>query len=251
MRILIFQHVAVEHPGIFRQFWHENDDSMHTVELNAGQPIPNFDNFDLLVVMGGPMDVWQHDSYPWLQSEKAAIRNWVMDLDRPFIGICLGHQLLAAVLGGAVKLMDRPEIGIGEVTLTEAGRRDPLFSGFESRGEAVQWHGAEISPVPDRAEIFAENSACPLQAFPCGAHAYGVPNHFEIPPSTVMEWSNIAEYRAGLKRTLGPQAVDDLDHAVKRRLSCFAVSARRLNDNLAGVVRAHSLSMLHRKRFFA
>ena len=85
MRILIFQHVAVEHPGIFRQFWHENDDSMHTVELDAGQPIPVFDNFDLLVVMGGPMDVWQ---------DKAAIRNWVMDLDRPFVGIALGTNCL-------------------------------------------------------------------------------------------------------------------------------------------------------------
>jgi GMP synthase-like glutamine amidotransferase len=251
MRILIFQHVAVEHPGIFRQFWHENDDSMHTVELDAGQPIPVFDNFDLLVVMGGPMDVWQDDSYPWLQSEKAAIRNWVMDLDRPFVGICLGHQLLAAALGGAVKLMDRPEIGIGEVTLTEAGRRDPLFSGFESQVETFQWHGAEISRLPDRAEILAENSACPVQAFRWGAHAYGLQYHVEITASTVMEWSNIAEYRAGLERTLGPQAVGDLDHAVKRRLSCFAASARRLNDNLAGIVRAHSLSMLRRKRFSA
>ena len=180
MRILIFQHVAVEHPGIFRQFWHENDDSMHTVELDAGQPIPDFDNFDLLMVMGGPMDVWQDDSYPWLQSEKTAIRNWVMDLDRPFIGICLGHQLLAAALGGAVKLMDRPEIGIGEVTLTEAGRRDPLFSGFESQVETFQWHGAEISQLPDRAEILAENSACPVQAFRWGAHAYGLQYHVEI-----------------------------------------------------------------------
>jgi len=132
MRILVFQHVAVEHPGVFRQFWHENGDTLHTVELDAGQSIPDLNNFDLLVVMGGPMDVWQEDHYPWLRSEKAAIRNWVMELDRPFIGICLGHQLLAAALGGGVQLMDRPEIGVSAVDLTEAGRRDALFSGFES-----------------------------------------------------------------------------------------------------------------------
>jgi GMP synthase-like glutamine amidotransferase len=251
MRILVFQHVAVEHPGVFRQFWHDNGDTLHTVELDAGQSIPDFNGFDLLVVMGGPMDVWQEDRYPWLRSEKAAIRNWVMELARPFIGICLGHQLLAAALGGTVELMGRPEIGVSAVDLTEAGRRDALFSGFESPVETFQWHGAEITQPPDGAEILAQNSACAVQAFRWGAHAYGLQYHVEITASTVGEWSNIAEYRSGLERTLGPHAIPDLEQAVKRRLDRFAASARHLNDNLASIIRARSLSMLRRKRFSA
>jgi GMP synthase-like glutamine amidotransferase len=146
--------------------------------------------------------------------------------------------LLAAAIGGAVKLMGRPEIGLGEVDLTEAGTRDPLFAGFAGRLETFQWHGAGVTALPPEAEVLAENTLCPIQAFRWGRHAYGLQYHVEISASTVREWSDIAEYRASLERTLGPHAVGDLDEAVGRRLASFAASARRLNDNLTAVVTA-------------
>jgi GMP synthase-like glutamine amidotransferase len=252
MRILVFQHVPVEHPGAFCQLWRENGDEWCTVELDAGQVIPNFDNLDLLVAMGGPMDVWQEDRYTWLGPEKAAIRHWVKDLGRPFLGVCLGHQLLAAALGGVVRLMDQPEIGLGEVTLTEAGRQDPLFAGFAAPVETFQWHGAEISQLPDGAEVLAMNSACSVQAFRYGPHAYGLQYHVEITDSTVTEWSDIPEYRAGLERILGPGAATRLSESVTRRLPSFAASARRLNDNISAIVAAsRSAIRLRDKRLSA
>ena len=93
MNILVFQHLAVEHPGIFRDFWNESGHRWHAVELDAGESIPDLAPYDLLVAMGGPMDVWQEEIHPWLAPEKAAIRRWVRDLGRPYLGICLGHQL--------------------------------------------------------------------------------------------------------------------------------------------------------------
>jgi len=238
MRVLVFQHVPVEHPGVFRDLWLKKGDEWLAIELDAGEVIPKFDNFDLLVVMGGPMDVWQEDIYPWLAFEKSAIRHWVRDLARPFIGICLGHQLLAASLGGTVGLMAQPEIGVGEVELTGAGRQDPLFAGFAERMETFQWHGAEVSQLPDGAEILAANSLCPTQAFRWGRHAYGLQYHVEIAASTVAEWNEIPEYRAGLERTLGVNAASQLSEAVSQRLSLFQASARRLNDNMTRIVAA-------------
>jgi GMP synthase-like glutamine amidotransferase len=251
MRILVFQHVPVEHPGVFRELWRDNGDEWCAVELDAGQTVPDLNDFDLLVAMGGPMDVWQEDLYPWLRSEKAAIRHWVKDLGRPFLGVCLGHQLLAAALGGVVGLMEQPEIGVGEVTLTEAGRRDPLFAGFAAPLETFQWHGAEVSRLPEGAEILAVNALCPIQAFRYGSHAYGLQYHVEITASTVNEWSDIPEYRDGLERLLGVGAAARLNETVADRLPSLAASARRLNDNISAIVAALPGSALRDKRLSA
>lgn len=238
MRILVFQHVPVEHPGVLRDLWLERGDHWRVVELDAGEAIPELSDFDLLVVMGGPMDVWQEDIHAWLAPEKATIRHWVRDLHRPFLGLCLGHQLLAASLGGKVGLMAQPEIGLRAVELTDAGRQDPLFAGFGSPTQTFQWHGAEVSKLPDGAEILAANFACPIQAFRWGRHAYGLQYHVEITASTVGEWSAIPEYRSGLERTLGADGASRLDGAVSRELPRLQASARLLNDNVVKIVAA-------------
>lgn len=236
MRILVFQHVDVEHPGVFREFWEEDGHTWVPVELDAGEPIPAPDGYDLLVSMGGPMDVWQEDIHPWLVSEKAAIRHWVKDLGRPFLGVCLGHQLLVEALGGKVGLMDRPEVGLAEADLTPEGGRDAVLAGFPSRVETFQWHGAEAKTLPEGAAVLAANGACPVQALRWGRHAYGFQYHCEITATTVADWERLPAYRASLEAALGAERAAGLGGIVLAKLPAFRVAARRLNDNLAAII---------------
>jgi len=101
-----------------------------TIELDERQEIPDLEPYDLMLVMGGPQDVWEEDQYPWMRTEKAAIRTFVMDMRRPYLGVCLGHQLLANAIGGKVGTAETPEIGVLTIPI-----RSNVFcasSGFES-----------------------------------------------------------------------------------------------------------------------
>jgi GMP synthase-like glutamine amidotransferase len=241
MRILVFQHVPVEHPGVFRDFWSEGEHHWDAVELDAGESIPDLRRYDLLVAMGGPMDVWEEEAHPWLRSEKEAIREWVTDLGKPFLGICLGHQLLAVALGGTVSPMARPEVGIAEVELTPVGQRDPIFAGFAARVETFQWHGAEISRIPNGAEVLASNAASLVQAMRWGRHAYGFQYHMEITSETVTDWELIPAYKTSLERALGIEQASRLDEMVAPRLSAFRQAAKRLNRNLSTMISSTSV----------
>jgi GMP synthase-like glutamine amidotransferase len=235
MRILVFQHLPVEHPGTFRDFWRERGCEWHAVELDEGGEIPELEGFDLLIVMGGPQDVWQEDIHPWFVAEKAAICRWVRELGRPYLGICLGHQLLAEALGGRVGLMTKPEVGLADVELTPEGRDDPLFSGFGDTMQTFQWHGAEITELPSDAVVLARNAACAVQAMRWGEHAYGLQYHVEITPVTVTEWEANPAYKASLQQALGPVEAARLNDTVRPRLAEFRSTAQRINDNFLNI----------------
>ncbi len=236
MRVLVFQHIAVEHPGVFRDFLAEDGFHMHAVELDAGEPIPPLDGYDALWVMGGPMDVWEEDRHPWLGPEKAAIREWVAERNRPFLGVCLGHQFLADALGGRVAPMAAPEVGILDVELTEAGRRDPLFAGLAPVSACLQWHGAEVAEPPPGARVLARSPASAVQALRVGRRAYGLQYHVELTPATVSDWSAVPVYARSLEQTLGPGALDRLEVEAAAHMEGFNRAARRLYDNFKGLV---------------
>ncbi len=236
MNILVFQHLAVEHPGIFRDFWREAGHRVHVVALDEGAAIPDLAGFDLMAVMGGPMDVWELAQHPWLRAEMAAIRAWVRDLGRPYFGICLGHQLLAEALGGKVGRMAVPEVGVTATGLTEAGRADVLLAGFGAEVQAFQWHGAEVQHLPEGGVVLAGNAACPVQALRVGPRAWGIQFHVEMTAATVAEWSAVPEYAASMVKALGVERARGLEAELAGRLPAFNAVARRLNDNLFRVI---------------
>jgi GMP synthase-like glutamine amidotransferase len=231
MRILVFQHAACEHPGVFRDFLAEDGIAYDAVELDAGESIPALDRYDALWVMGGPMDVWEEAEHPWLTAEKAAIRDAVLARKMPYFGLCLGHQLLGAALGAKVGPMPKPEVGILSVDLTEEGRKDPLMAGLPSRQNVLQWHGAAVLELPKGAVSLAASPPCPIQAMRVGANAYGLQYHMEMTDRTIDEWSRIPAYSAALDATLGAGAVARLDRETGKLMPEFNAMARRIYDN--------------------
>ncbi len=231
VHILVFQHIAVEHPGVFRDFLKEDGIQWDAVELDRGQPIPSLERYDALWVMGGPMDVWEEDKYPWLQAEKAAIREAVSERGMPFLGVCLGHQLLAAALGGEVAPMAQPEVGILDVALTAAGTADPLLAGLPQGIKCLQWHGTEVVEPPPGATVLADSSRCAVQALRVGEQAYGLQYHVELTASTVSEWAEVAAYKKSLERVLGANALPRLDAEARLRMPGFNRDARQIYTN--------------------
>ena len=231
MHILVLQHVRVEHPGIFRQFLAEDGHSWDAVELDEGEPLPALDGYDALWVMGGPMDVWQVEDHPWLAAEKALIKEAVEGRGMPFLGLCLGHQLLAEALGGEVGPSQQPEIGVLDVQMTEIGAEGVWMDGLPPIFKALQWHSAEVTKLPPGAEVLATSPACAVQAMKWGPRAYSAQFHVEIEADTVANWAEIPAYAEALQKALGADGVAKMQAVGDENMRDFNAMAERLYIN--------------------
>ncbi len=237
MKLLVFQHIDCEHPGSLRRFLAEDNIHWDAVNLHRGEPIPDLDDYDALWVMGGPMDVWDIEECPWLVSEKSAIRRWVGELGKPYLGLCLGHQLLADALGGTCGPMPVPEIGVLEVELTNEGIADPIFTGMASTQKCLQWHSVRVAQAPEDAIVLAKSDACGIQAMRIGSNAWSMQYHVEIEPDTVDNWGAVPAYAAALKTTLGDDGLSMMKRESEDVIENCLVSAGQIYQNFMRIAR--------------
>jgi GMP synthase-like glutamine amidotransferase len=198
MRVHYLQHVPYERVG-WIQDWAESRGHQITGTLIYEDPtgagaLPSPVGVDLLVVMGGPMNVYEHDKYPWLSAEKRFIRACIAR-GKAVLGVCLGGQLIADALGGVVHKAKFEEIGWYPVELTEEGRQMEVFAHFPDRFTSLQWHGDAFS-IPPGATRAAFSEATPNQAFTYDdARVVGLQFHLEETRETLGELLQVARGR--------------------------------------------------------
>ena len=232
MKFLVLQHINIEHPGIFLDFMKKDKIHIDTVELDEGEKIPKLDSYDAMIVMGGPMDTWQEEAHPWLKAEKEEIHKFVSVMKKPFLGLCLGAQLLSEVVGGKVRKMKTPEIGVMDISITNTSS---IFSGMNKNLKVLQWHSYEVCDLPQSTNLLASSPLCGVQAFSFG-NSFGLQFHVEQTNETVPQWACVPEYKSALEKTLGSNALEKFRKEVEANLKMFNSSARTIYDNFKKVI---------------
>ena len=234
--ILVFKHMPSQNPGIFRDFAEAQGVEFIEIDLHAGDRIPELSDFDGLWVMGGSMNVWEEEQYPWLIKEKQVIRRAVNEHNMPFLGICLGHQLLAEAMGGKVAKTENYEIGLFEVSPTDEGLNHPLLHDIPSSSQWVNVHLAEVVKAPEKAVILATSSQCQNHIMQIGKNAYSCQFHPEVCDHTIEEWMKIPDIPEALGGLLGSEGFAYFKSSIANNLPTNNAVSSTLFRNWCGLV---------------
>jgi GMP synthase-like glutamine amidotransferase len=220
---LVLQHIACEPPAAFEDELLAWGAAVHRVELDDGDPLPDWREFAGIIVMGGPMGAYEDDRLPWMTAEKRLIGEAARS-GTPLWGVCLGAQLLATGLGARAFPGPEAEVGVLPVRLTDAARTDPVFSTLPDEFVALQWH-ADTYDLPDGAIRLAGSAAYPQQAFAIN-NAYAMQFHLEVDAELATSWGEVPAYAQSLERLLGPGALPRLIEEVRRHQAQTTALAR-------------------------
>ena len=240
MEVIVLQHIKIEDPGYIKDLMLLDDVNLTTIELDEGEKIPDdLNKFDAMFCMGGPMDTWMEKEYPWLIDEKKKIKEFVVTLKKPYLGFCLGCQLLGEAVGGNVVKSNPSEIGIMDVNFSAEKNNDSLFSSFPNKIKSLQWHSYEVNNLQSNKDvvILASSPITKYQIFKYQNHAYGIQFHIEIKDTTVNEWGCVPEYKSALEKQLGEGALEKFDKEAKSNMSQMNNYSKILYSNFKKIIK--------------
>ncbi|MDD2501635.1 MAG: type 1 glutamine amidotransferase [Geobacter sp.] len=218
-------HIIQNHPevppGNIAENLADQGISFQLHHLYRGKALPTADDMTALIVLGGAMGANDDDRFPFLSPLKQLIRS-CLSHGIPYLGICLGGQLLAAAMGTPVVSCRWEELGTLQITLTHKGEKDPLFHGIPSPFSTFQWHHDSFD-LPAEAALLAESPACPHQAFRLGSNAWGLQFHPEVTEQIIRTWA--AWDPATACRT------DELVSAFQAQQSTYQNTAKQMLQN--------------------
>lgn len=227
-RVLALQHCWDDSPGYLGEIMQEHGIAYDVVEVEDA-PIPNPANYAAIVALGGPQHLDAEDKYPYFVQEKVAIREAV-EQDTPVLGVCLGGQLLAQVLGAQVRRHTMTELGFFEVPFTIEGKNDALFSGLPGHQLVFQWH-MDTFDIPKGAVQLATGEHTFNQAFRFGRRAYALQYHVELLPEMLDTWIQLPEFKQEIIDILGPEAPEKLMDEQRRYYPVYREHSRIMFEN--------------------
>ena len=239
MKIIVLQHIKIEDPGYIKDLMITDNVELITVELDEGEKIPeNLSEYDAMFCMGGPMDTWMEKDYPWLVDEKKKIKEFVVDLQKPYLGFCLGCQLLGEVIGGNVVKSNYPEIGMLNINFLGSKNDDLLFSKFPENITTLQWHSYEVQDLENSdVTLIASSPETKYQIFRYKNNAYGIQFHIEVKKTTVGEWGCVPEYKSALENQLGKGALEKFDTDSQIHMPSMNNYSRILYENFKKLIK--------------
>ncbi len=240
MNILVTQHAAPENLGLWDDFFAEISARVYYVRAFDGETVPTslFEysmsrdtTIDAVISLGGAMNVDEEDVHSWLRDENFLIQNCLQN-QIPFLGFCLGAQLLAKASGARVVKSPQGEIGWMNVELNESGRNSAIFQGLPTQFETLQWHG-DMFEIPPNGTNLAFSDACPNQALQVGNCAFGLQFHLEVSPQELELWFQNDDWT--------PTVADAQSHQEMRRCARenadeMRALSRRVFDNFCGLI---------------
>jgi len=239
MEVIVLQHIKIEDPGYIKDLMLNDGVNLTTIELDEGEKIPNdLNKFDAIFCMGGPMDTCMEKEYPWLIDEKKKIKEFVVNLRKPYLGFCLGCQLLGEAVGGKVIKSKSPEIGIMDINFLDEKKKDTLFSSFPNKIKSLQWHSYEVTNLESNKNVtvLASSPITKYQIFKYQNHAYGIQFHIEIKNTTVNEWGCVPEYKSALEKQLGEGALQKFDKEAQSNMSQMNNYSKILYSNFKSLI---------------